>query len=251
MDLDFKKIFSKTGIIFIALFIILTYVGKQINFSPLLGLDAGEYQFFTLFQFLGPITGGFLGAMLGTISVVFTELINFVLVGKEINFVNIFRLLPMVFAAYYFAKNKSRMFDDKLSILIPLVCIIAFVLHPIGAQSWYYASFWLIPIVVKFFKDNLFLRSLGATFTAHAIGSVIFLYTIPTSPELWGVILPGVVIFERIIFALGISASYVIMNSLLNRLNSLNLINLKRIIKIDEKYVISAKSLELHKSNKQ
>lgn len=238
-----RKIFSKTGLVFLGLFILLTYIGMQINFSPLLGLVAEENQFFTVFQLFGPVAGGFFGAILGAASVLVAELINFILLGKEFEFINLFRLTPMLFAAYYFAKNREKMFKNKFSLIIPAICMIAFILHPIGGQAWYYSLFWLIPIAVKFLPEHLILRSLGATFTAHAIGSTIFLYTIPTTPELWAVILPSIVIFERVIFAIGISISYVAFNTILDKVDSLTLTNLRQIINIEDRYVLSAKNL--------
>ncbi|MDD5023072.1 MAG: hypothetical protein PHU63_02800 [Candidatus ainarchaeum sp.] len=240
-----QKLFSKKGVMFLAIFVLLTYIGMQLNFSPLLGLDSAENQTFTFFQFLGPIAGGFLGGIVGAISVFLSQFINYILLGKEFNFINLFRLFPMIFGAYYFAKNKDNFSKDKLSFIIPIICIAAFILHPIGSQAWYYSLFWTIPLLVKFLPENLFFRSLGSTFTAHAIGSVIFLYTIPTVPELWAVILPGVVVFERVIFALGISASYIVFNTLLSRLETLTTSNLRDIVKIEDKYVLSTKNLHL------
>jgi hypothetical protein len=85
----------------------------------------------------------------------------------------------------------------------------------VGSQVWYYSLYWLIPMVLYFAPKNLFLRSLGSTFTAHAIGSVLFLYSIPTAPALWIMLLP-IVAIERLVFAAGISASFVAFNSVLD-----------------------------------
>ena len=75
--MDLSKIFTKKRVIFIAIFTILVLLGKQINFSPLVGADN---QFFTLFQFFGPIAGGFLGSVFGVIAVLFAELIDFFII---------------------------------------------------------------------------------------------------------------------------------------------------------------------------
>lgn len=239
--MDARKLFSKTGLVFLALFILLTYIGMKLNFSTLVG---EENQFFTLFQFFGPVAGGFLGAGIGAASVLVAELINFVLIGKEISAVNLLRLLPMLFAAYYFAKNKDRLLKDKLGIFVPLICIGLFMLHPIGSQVWYVSLLWLIPIIVKFLPDRLFLRSLGSTFSAHAVGGALWIWTVPMPAEAWIALIP-VILFERTIFALGISTSYVAFNTILDKIDSLTLINLRKIITMEEKYVISAKNLHL------
>jgi len=83
--MDLNNLFTKKRLVFIAIFTVLVLVGKQINFSPLVG---AENQFFTLFQFFGPIAGGFLGAVVGGIAVLFAELIDFFIVGKEASLVN-------------------------------------------------------------------------------------------------------------------------------------------------------------------
>jgi hypothetical protein len=230
-----KMILSKTTtkIIFLVLFTALALVGMDINFSKLVG---AENQFFTFFQFFGPISGGFLGAGFGVAAVLLAQLINFVLAGKELTLINVVRLLPMLFAAYYFAKNKERMFDDKLSILVPLVAIIAFIAHPIGAQVWYFSLYWLIPIIVKFLPDRLILRSLGATFTAHAVGGAFWIWAVPMTAEQWNMLIP-VVAYERALFALGITISYVVFANILSALDRVLHSNISKAIDLDKRYV--------------
>ena len=80
------------------MFFALVLIGKKINFSPIVGVDS---QFFTLFQFFGPIAGSFLGPVFGIVSVLFAQLADFFIVGKEWGIINLFRLLPMLFAVYY------------------------------------------------------------------------------------------------------------------------------------------------------
>ena len=72
--MDLKKLFTKKRLIFIIIFTVLVLVGKNINFSALVG---AENQFFTLFQFFGPVAGGFLGSVFGVVAVLFAELIDF------------------------------------------------------------------------------------------------------------------------------------------------------------------------------
>jgi len=146
--MNLYKIFTKKRVIFIAIFTILVLLGKNINFSPLIG---AENQFFTFFQFFGPISGGFLGAGFGAIAVLFAELIDFLIVGKEATLINLLRLSPMIFAAYYFGTKKKN-----LSIIVPLIAIAAFILHPVGREVWFFTLFWTIPIIAKLLPQKLF-----------------------------------------------------------------------------------------------
>ncbi len=91
-------------------------------------------------------------------------------------------------------------------LLIPLACMVLFVAHPIAGQAWFYALFWLVPMIVHGLKpQSLFARALGATFVAHAVGSVVWAYTVPMSPHQWMALVP-VVPVERMLMAAGIVA---------------------------------------------
>ena len=247
-----KNMISKLGVVFLLLFVALSLVGMEINFSPILGVDE---QSFTLFQFFGPIAGGFLG-IFGVVAVLFAELINFILAGKEVTVLNLLRLTPMMFAAYYFSRNTKRGFDDKLSLIIPVLAMIAFWSTPAGAQAWYYALFWLIPIAVKFIPGTLFagslgtgfiaraigvfllyLRSLGATFTAHAVGASLFALAVPTmTAEIWTALML-ITPVERALFAAGITVSFVLFTNILNAADKVMSWDINGIINIDRRYV--------------
>jgi len=233
--MDFRKLFTKERIIFIALFSVLVLIGRNINFSPLVG---EPNQFFTLFQFFGPIAGAFLGPLFGAVSVLFADLVNFFLVGKEFTLINVVRILPMLFGAYYFGIYRKNKKDFKdVSIIVPLVCIALFILHPVGGTVWFYSLFWLIPVITRLFSSRLFFRSLGATFTAHAVGGAIWIYTVPMPAELWVALIP-IVIFERVLFALGITGSYLAMNTVLHKFAS---VLPAGIVHLDKRYVLSSK----------
>lgn len=84
----------------------------------------------------------------------------------------------------------------------------AFIAHPVGAQAWVYSLYWLVPIVLYAVrKKNMFLEALGSTFTAHAVGSVIWIYCDPMTPQAWLTLIP-VVLVERLVFASGIVVAY-------------------------------------------
>ncbi len=225
-----ENVLSAKGLAFLLLFSAAVIVADRINFSKALG---AENQYFTLFQFMGPIAGGFLGAMAGALSVLLAEIISFIYLGKAFELINVLRLAPMLFAALYFAKYAK---GKLLQATAPLICMALFMLHPIGSQAWQYSLYWLIPAAVLLLPENLFLRSLGSTFTAHSIGGIIWLYLIPTTPAFWMALIP-IVAFERILFALGISGSYIAFNTVLSRFEA---VAASGMVAIDRRYVLMA-----------
>jgi len=226
-----NKILSARGIVFLALFAVLTFVGLNVDVFSVMG-ESGKA--FTLFEFFGPIAGGFLG--LGGVAVVFVaKLANALLSGSSLGLIDLVKLTPMMFAAYYFWKKGARGMEDKVGIAVPALAMIAFWIHPVGAESWYYALYWLIPIAARFLPQHLILRSLGATFMAHCVGSILFLYTIPTTAALWAMLIP-VVALERGLFALGIAGSYIVFTNILESMDSL--LDVKKFINIEKDYLI-------------
>jgi hypothetical protein len=217
---------------FVLLFGLIAFATQRINFSKVIGT---ENQYFNVFQFFGPISGGFLGPVMGSIAVLISQLIDFVAFNKQMNFLNFLRLFPMLFAAYYFGSRRR-----ELGILVPAIAMILFITNPIAGNAWYYSLYWLIPIIAKLLPGKLFLRSFGATFTAHAVGSIVWLYTVPMTAEQWISLIP-VVAYERGLFAIGIMVSYIAVNTLLDA--ATKRLNLKH-IHIDPRYV-AFKSLRL------
>jgi len=212
--MDIKQIFTKKGIIFFVIFILMVLIGKRINFSPLIG---AENQFFTLFQFFGPIASGFLGPVIGVLTVLFAEVGNFLISRGEWTVINLIRLTPMLFAAYYFGTKRN-----KINIVVPLIAMALFILHPVGRQVWFFSLYWLIPVIVKVvprFSKNLFAKSLGATFTAHAVGGAAWIYTIPMTASQWLTLIP-IVAYERLLFASGIALSYLAVNAVLAKIDT-------------------------------
>lgn len=220
--------------VFLVFFTLIALISMQVNFSALVGANN---QFFTFFQFFGPIAGGFL-AMWGVATILGAQLLNFVLASKELSIINLFRLAPMLFAAYYFSRNGIRGFADKFGIVVPLLAIAVFWLNPAGRAAWYYALFWTIPIIVKFLPDNLFLRSLGATFTAHAVGGTFWVLLVPMTAAQWTALVP-VTAYERLLFALGISASYLFFTNVISALGKLSNLDISSFINIEKRYVFA------------
>src|SRR3989338_8954281 len=229
-----NKLITSKGILFLLIFSVLVFVGDRINFSKLIG---AENQFFTLFQFFGPVAGAFLGPVVGALSVLIAEVSSYFVAGKAFTLISILRLAPMLFAAWYFGTKK-----DKISYLVPALAIVAFIAHPVGRQVWYFSLFWTIPIIIKLlpkkYGEKAFLRSLGATFTAHAVGGAMWNYIVPMTPEAWVALIP-IVIFERLLFAGGIAISYVALNTLLDKLDSKTKSDY---INVDKRYVLFRQS---------
>jgi len=243
-----NKLITRKGILFLLMFSILVFVGDKVNFSKLVG---AENQFFTLFQFFGPVAGSFLGPVVGVLSVLIAEvaskivqgnfnllydgILNFFISGnfKFLLDVELLRLTPMLFAAWYFGAKK-----DKLSFLVPVAAIVLFVAHPVGRQVWFFSLFWTIPIIIKLlpkkYGDRVFLKSLGATFTAHAVGGAMWNYVVPMTPAAWIALIP-VVIYERLLFATGIAASFILLNTLLDKLDTKTK---AEYLNVDKRYIL-------------
>ena len=200
---------SSKQLLFTVLFAIVGFITLQIPFTKL----AGSNVSFTLFDFFGPIAGAFLGPLFGIVSVAAVELINFIVRGTTLTAGSVIRLFPMLFAVYYFATiSKSK--KNKPILFVPIIAIVAFWLNPIGREVWYYALFWVIPIIAYFKRNSLLARSLGATFTAHAVGGAAWIWAFNLPSSVWKGLIP-VVITERILFALGIAGSYIVMRYVL------------------------------------
>jgi len=208
-----KKYWRKLSFAF--LFVVLGLIFSQVPINQIVG----SKQSFTLLEFMGPTAGAFLGGMLGAVSVVVVKIVNNLISGAEWDLLTVIRLLPMALAAIYFGTTSLRKknIPSILITLVPVLCIILFIAHPEGRQAFLFSFFWLIPIIASFRKDNLFLRSLGATFTAHAVGSTAFLYATGMDVAVWYSLVP-VVLLERGFFALGIASFHTLFNTVLGRI---------------------------------
>lgn len=232
--MNFK--FTKEKITFLLIFIVLGYTALQYPIATIKGSKIP----FTAFDLFAPISGAFLGSIWGVLAVVAMQTGNLILHGfKGVDQTNILKLiatlrfLPMIVGVLYFVL-RSRF--NNLILAIPLLSILAFNLHPIGRSVWFYSLFWLIPLAVWPFRERfLLLRSLGSTFTAHAVGGAIWIWAFNLPAKVWISLIP-VVIMERLIFAFGISASYILVNNILGYLSSKKLIS--KSIAVDKRYLL-------------
>ena len=206
-----KKLF------FLFLFSLLGIACLQIPFNKL----AGSNVSFTLFDFFAPIAGAFLGPVFGIASVFGVMVTNNLI--KDVPWTQgaIIRLFPTLFAVYYFAEISKK--SSKWILAVPFIAILAFLAHPNGRQVPYYTLFWVIPLIAYRFKDNLLIKSLGATFTAHSVGGAAWIWTFNLPASVWQSLIP-VVIAERLLFAVGIAASYVLVKYALKYLSSKKLL---------------------------
>ena len=227
---NIQQYFTRRTVLFIAIFAVVGFGALQIPVTQLVGSGAK----FTVFDAFAPLTGAFIGSVPGLIAVLLMNSANFLFHGAQVQDIGTFiRFFPVLFAVLYFAK-KSR-----LNLIVPLLAIAVFVAHPIGRSVWYFSLFWTIPIIAYFFRDRFLLaRALGATFSAHAVGGASWIWAFALPAAAWNSLIP-IVIAERLLFALGIAASYIVLNNLLYVLERKNIFNLG--FPIDSRFVYSSR----------
>jgi hypothetical protein len=179
---------------------------------------------FSLSVFFGPTLAKIFGVAYGTSTIILTHILGLVagyfwpgsrFIYKIKAVKDYFTFLPIIFAGIYFTKVFK---GNKKLIIIPLICILLFIINPIGRTVWFYSGFWLIPIIISLFKEKIdkFLKiplfktygySLGAAFVDHAIGSVIYLYLLQIPANFWIEAIPMTMI-ERLMIAAGIELCY-------------------------------------------
>jgi len=144
-----------------------------------------------------PLSGAF-GGVFGAGLVFFVRQLVHLFCFKTISLSFLALCVPGFCASLYWASNHFL-----VRLLLPLVCMVLFIAHPVGGQAFFYSLYWLVPAILYFGpRRSLFLTALGSTFTAHAVGSVIWCYTVPMTPAMWMALMP-VVALERTLFALG------------------------------------------------
>jgi len=217
---------------FSLLFVILVIVSV---FVPLARI-AETNKYFTLYEFFGPLPAAFLGPVYGAIAVIIARGFTILNSTEAIGLFDIARIFTMVFATLYFVLYKK----NQALLFVPAIAMLLFIVHPIGSQAWYYSLYWLIPIIAYLLPNNLFIRSLGSTFMAHAVGSIAFLYTFATVPSYWIALIP-IVAMERLLFAAGIAVSFVALNTLLDKFFAND-----DFLAVDKRYVLMASNFNFN-----
>lgn len=203
------------------IFAIFNVLALRFKIIPIIGTA----NFFPAANAFGPSIGGIIGPMFGPLAVITSILLKSGFKIPEGVFLIFLRRLglPMAAASFYFGMMKSNIKARFLATLIPIVMIFAFILHPIGKEVWFFSMLWLIPIIAAYLpnkKIRVTSMALGATFVDHAIGSVLYLYTMNIPAEAWISAIPHAIL-ERISFGLGILLSYFILRALVLQLDKL------------------------------
>lgn len=149
-----------------------------------------------------PLAGAF-GGVMGSGLVFLVRQLLHLFFFKTLFLSSLAFCVPGLCASLYWATNHY-----VVRLLLPIACMGLFVIHPVGAQAFVYSLYWLIPVTLYCIPQrSLFLQALGSTFVAHAVGSVIWLYTVPMTATVWIALMP-IVLCERILFALGMVAAH-------------------------------------------
>ncbi|MBO3840077.1 MAG: hypothetical protein QXN75_03935 [Thermoproteota archaeon] len=207
-----KILFS---VLFTALFMVLT----KIKFWPIFGTES-SFSFGAIF---GPVIPRFLNVYWGASTIMLARILGFITgyykmgdIGNIAKFLmSWLTFVPIIAAGTYFAKMFK---GDRRLIVIPVFSIFMFLLHPIGREVWYYSLFWAIPVLIAFLKPRIdylvknhlaqvYVYSLGSSFTDHAVGSILYLYLTNIPAEAWVQAIPFTPV-ERIVFAAGITFFY-------------------------------------------
>ena len=232
---------KKSRIWFLLFFIVVGFIALQI---PVNVLEGARVKF-TLFDLFAPVSGAFLGSVFGITAVFLMQVVNLLIHGfvgvqtdSILKLAATLRFLPMAFGVWYFALRQAqgKSSREKLILIVPMAAIIAFNLHPVGKTVWFYSLFWFIPLLTWPLRQRfLVARSLGSTFTAHAVGGAVWIWAFNLPANVWISLIP-VVVLERFIFALGLSASY----TFLNNVSALLVKNriLAGVFSFDKKYVL-------------
>ncbi len=170
---------------------------KVLSFLKVTFIVGSHAIFFSYASCCYPVIGAFNGV--GSLVVIFgSTLVAKILLGGMVPLYHLAYHIPGFCAALVWAKPQWR-----LTIVLPLFAFAAFLLHPVGWQAGLYTLYWLVPLCISFFSlKHPFFKALASTFVAHAVGSVIWLYTVPMAAEQWLSLIPAVAC-ERLLFATG------------------------------------------------
>ena len=175
------------------------FIARLLPFNLIIG---SQFSMFSWTSVFAPVIGLQCGLAWVGCFLLTPKLLTVVSLGKFF-----LHRLPLICSARVFAKA-----DIWMSVGIPVVCMFLFMMHPVGGQAWTYAMYWVIPIGLHALNQSAWSRALQASFVAHAVGSVVWLYTGSISADVWMSLIP-IVAVERLAMAGGI----VICNELCSR----------------------------------
>ncbi|MCL4360791.1 hypothetical protein M1446_00370 [Candidatus Dependentiae bacterium] len=183
-------------------FAILILMSKFVKLSFVLG----SYKaFFTVSQFIAPLAGIFLG--ISGMSTIFSiRILSNLFLNKTFSIISLYHI-PTFFASLYMVSE-----NRVLKAAIPLIAMFLFVMHPVGFNVAWYSFYWLVPFAFAFIvTESIFIKCLATTLTAHCVGTVLYIYTVPSDINFW-TNLAQFVWFERLVFALGMTVCYEAFN---------------------------------------
>jgi hypothetical protein len=187
--------YSKRSVMFFASCIVLSIL-SLIKIATI----KGTYTlFFSGLNWVGPLIGLYGGFYAALALFLVRTGIRAALAGGW--FLNPLALhIPTLCASWYLIYRSTA-----VRVGIPFLCVVLFNIHPVGQQAWFYSLYWVIPMVIHYLpRTTFFIEALGSTFTAHSVGTVVWLYCLSMSPEMFAMLMP-IVIFERLLFASGIT----------------------------------------------
>ncbi|MGA9530997.1 MAG: hypothetical protein WBQ73_03870 [Candidatus Babeliales bacterium] len=168
--------------------------------------------FFSATSVIVPLTGLVGGASVAWIVGLFRMIFLMPYSWQGLAFV-----LPGLCASLYWKYDQAW-----IRFWIPCIAFCAFLAHPVGYQAGWYACYWLIPMSIYMIAASHFwLHALASTFIAHAVGSVIWLYTIEMTAEQWLGLIP-LVALERMIITAGMVVGYSVICSIRNLIAGYN-----------------------------
>ncbi|MEX0939937.1 MAG: hypothetical protein WDZ41_01095 [Candidatus Babeliales bacterium] len=190
--------------VFILLFTSVLFIVSGIKINMIWG---SSFSFLSGFNLVGPLAGIFLGLPFAILILAVKYLFKLYILSG--NFLNpLLYYVPTLCAMAYW-KDKSKL----IRLFLPLVCMALFVIHPIGNAAWFYSLYWFIPLVIYCLPtQTIFTQSLGSTFTAHAVGTVLWLYFGSMNVELFYTLMP-IVFIERLLIASGMTIMYYLLSA--------------------------------------
>lgn len=200
------------------MFMMVVIVFSKIKLHPIFGTGTS----FSLLVMFAPIIIYFTGTFFGVIAIYGARIIQILIgISKAQTYFSFILYTPLFLAGFYFSKMFRK---TRYEVLVPIIAIALFLIHPIGRTVWYYSLFWIIPIIISLNKKRLlrltrkrdiptiYLYSIASTFIDHAVGSIMYLYYLNIPAIYWIMAIPFIP-FERMIYALGITISYLFVRN--------------------------------------
>lgn len=179
------------GISAYIVYLVATYCSRF--FVVTLGHGTTHISFFTC---LAAVAQTSFGATLGLSFALLKKVLFFLYAGHGTLATSLY--LPTFAAMLYWSSSSVWVRCG-----IPLACMALFLMHPVGLQAGLYASYWLIPVLLYCLPiPSIVSDALGSAFIAHGVGSVLWVYFLPTTPDYWYMLMP-VVFYERLLVAVG------------------------------------------------